>query len=231
MILRYETRDGKGNDIVKDIETKEIPPEPAHFVCPGCGQIQTEGVRVKKLVSSNFTDWSLVGEYVCPDCAPLFSLYFYSYVKSADGIQLLNVRQIRDALCTPQKPPFIFIISTSQKKHLWYRATTNYNADRFAVQLEMETIYTTCERMKTLFNFVESMLTFQCTKERMSKGQISEMAYKQFGAKAWEYLNNELSNSREIQIPLFCGQKKESEDNAKCCMDSILTAMTEQKRL
>lgn len=231
MILRYETRDGKGNDIVKYIEPKEFSPEPAHFICPGCGLECTEGIQAKKLVSNSFTDWNLIGEYICEDCAPLFSLLYYSYVKSANGIQLLNVRQIRDALCTPQKPPFIFIISTSQKKHLWYRATTNYSADRFAVQLEMETIYTTCERMKTLFNFVESMLTFKCTKERMSKGQISEMAYKQFGVKAWEYLNNELNNSREIQIPLFCGQKKESEEEAKCCMDSILTTRIEQKPL
>lgn len=129
MILTYDTRDGEGNDIRKEVTTKEVPAEPAEYICPCCGLPQTNGIPMKKLVSSNFTDWNVTGDYICPDCLPLVSLYPYSYVKDPDGIRLLNVRQLKAELTRKQKPPFLFVISTSQKKHLWFRSKWNYTPD------------------------------------------------------------------------------------------------------
>lgn len=34
MKLRYETRDGKGNDIIKEIPIKEFPVIEKEFICP-----------------------------------------------------------------------------------------------------------------------------------------------------------------------------------------------------
>lgn len=93
MIIRYNTRDGNGADIVKDVEIKEFPPETASFACPVCGKVCSSGIRVKKIVSANFTDWNYLGEYICEDCAKLFSLYFYSYEVSPRGIELFNARE------------------------------------------------------------------------------------------------------------------------------------------
>lgn len=223
-IVPYFTRDGKGNDFVKDVKIKQFPVDEMEFDCQICKRHTSSGVRTKDIVSSNFTDWAYVGEYVCPDCADLFSLYFYNYVVDSDGIHLYNVRELRDQLIMPQKPPFMFVITTSQKKHLFYRSTWNHTSDRFAVNLETETIYTTPERMRRLFDFVECMQALGCSKERLKQGQISEKAFLGSGIDALRFLNHELK-SREIQIPLYCGQKREiTEEEATCCINSILTA-------
>lgn len=222
MKLIYETRDGSGKDIIREIETKELPPvETPKYICPGCREEKTKGIPMKKLVSSNFTDWQLVGEYICPECQHMVSIFPYSYIRSPVGTRLLNVRQLRDELTRPQQPPFLFIISTSQKKHLWYRATWNHNPERFAVQLEMETIFTTPERMRMLFDFIESLQTLGCTKDALARGEICLDAFQQVGSAALKLLQHELQTSREIQIPLFCGQKRESKEDAICCITSI----------
>lgn len=72
-IIPYFTRDGKGNDFVKEVKIKQFPNTEMDLDCPICKRHVSAGVRTKDIVSSNFTDWAYVGEYVCPDCADLFS--------------------------------------------------------------------------------------------------------------------------------------------------------------
>lgn len=221
----YRTRDGQGNDIIKDVKIKQFPAHEVEFDCPICKRHVTSGVRTKDIVSSNFTDWAYVGDYVCHDCADLFSLYFYNYIVDPDGIRLLNVRELRDQLTTPQKPPFLFVITTSQKKHLFYKSLWNYDNKRFAVNLETETIYTTPKRMKQLFDFVECLQTLGCSKEKLKRCEMFFPAAQKFGVAGFNFLQRELENSREIQIPLYCGQKRDiTEEEAICCINSILKA-------
>lgn len=228
MELRYETRDGKGTEIVKMVQVKEYPVEAVEYTCPICRKLKQEGIQIKKIVSSNFTDWAYVGEHVCTECSKLFSLYFYSYIVDPDGIRLLNVRQLRDELCKRQTPPFRFIITTSQKKHLFYRSVINNNSDRFAVNLETETIYTTNERMRYLFDFVETLISLGASKAAMSDGEISFAVLSKVGIKALLTLQQELKASREILIPLYCGQKREkTEDELICDMTFLLTTRSE----
>lgn len=224
MELHYETRDDKGNDIVKIVPIKEYPVQADDFLCPICRQIRHEGSQIKKIVSGKFTDWAYVGDMICTDCAKLFSLYFYSYIVDPSGIRLLNVRQLRDELCTEQKTPFRFIITTTQKKHLFYRSVLNESEKRFAVNLETETIYTTCQRMQWLFDFVELLQTLGASKKAMQDGEIPFQVLQKVGFKALDVLQGEISKSREIQIPLFCGQKRSiTEEEAKCSLISLLT--------
>ena len=78
--LLYRTRDGNGNDIVKEIKIKEFPIVKKDFKCPICHKEQNQGNEMKKIVSSNFTDWGYIdGDMICTECSRLFSLYFYSY--------------------------------------------------------------------------------------------------------------------------------------------------------
>ena len=152
-------------------------------------------------------------------CSWLFSIYPYSYVATNENIKLLNVRQIRDELLREHPLPFKFIISMTQKKHLFYRAITNYSNDKFAVQLETETIYTCRSRMEELFNFVESLITLGASKKALLNGEIPFNVIEKtgFACGLISKLQDELQTSREIQIPLFCGQKLEiSEEEAIC---------------
>ncbi len=222
--IPYRTRDGYGNDIVKNVKIKTFKPDCVDFVCPICKKVRQSRVKVKDIVSGNFTDWALVGDYVCQECSELFSLYFYNYIVDPDGIRLLNVRELRDQLIRRQNPPFQFVITTSQKKHLFYRSVWNYSEDRFAVNLETETIYTTPQRMKTLFDFVECLQTLGCSKDRLKSGEIPFSVLRKVGKQALDFLRHELEQSREIQIPLYCGQKREiTEEEAICYINSTLT--------
>lgn len=222
--LKYNTRDSSGTDIIKMIKIKQFPIVKKEIVCPICKKSAVECNEIKKIVSSDFTDWSNVGDYICTDCAELFSLYFYNYIVDPDGIRLLNVRELREELCKEQKTPFIFVITTTQKKHLFYLSKTNYNSRYFAVNLETETIYTTCERMKTLFDFVECLMGLGASKLSISEGEIPFQVLKKTGFKVLEYLQKELKESHEIRIPLYCGQKRDlSEVELICTINSVLT--------
>lgn len=224
-VIPYRTRDSNGNDIIREVKIKKYPVHDASFVCPCCHKPNNAGVKVKDIVSANFTDWAFLGELVCERCAGLFSLYFYNYIIDPDGIRLYNVRELRDQLTADQKPPFLFVITTSQKKHLFYRAKWNYGGEKFAVNLEAETIYTTKERMAHLFGFVEALQTLGCGKERLKKGEIPFEVLRKTGWGALLKLRREMEASREIQIPLYCGQKNEmTEEEAICCINSTLKA-------
>lgn len=221
--INYNTRDAKGNDFVKKVKIKEYPIVKTDFICPICKKQHDKGSNIKKIVSSKFTDWVYVDDYICEKCSRLFSLYFYSYIVNDEEIKIINIREIKKELLTRQKTPFKFCITTTGKKHLFYRSVTNKGSDNFAVNLETETIYTTCERMKELFEFVENLQTLGVSKEEMSKGNINFNVLKKVGIRALDKLRSELRKSREIQIPLYCGQKLEiTEDEALCNMDLIL---------
>lgn len=231
MELDYYTRDGKGNDIVKKVKIKEFPLEQVEFDCKICRRHYQEGSRVKKCVSSNFTDWAYFGEYICPECSRMLSLYFYNYSVENGEIHMFNVREIYDNIMREHAVPFKFIITKSQKKHLFYRAAENLQDDAFAIQLETETIFTNRKRMKTLFDFVECMQTLGVSKGMMLEGRLPyNIMTEPFGVDAYRFLTNELAKSMEIQIPLYCGQKRNiTEDDAKCCI--TLTLKTDSSQM
>lgn len=231
MNLLYKTRDEKENDIEKSVDIKEYPLEDVEFDCPICRKHCSKGTKIKKIVSTHFTDWTYVGDYICEECSRMFSLRFYSYIVNDDGIKLLNMRQFKEELINNQKLPFRFVITISKKKQLFYKAVLNNSNERFAVNLETETIYTTHERMKLLFGFVENLLTLGAGKAAMQSGEIPFNVLQKTGYKPLEFLSKELKQ-REIQIPLYCGQKLEiTEEEALCNLDLILTAKNTEKPL
>lgn len=235
-LLKYETRDGKGNDIIKYIPIKEFKIIECDCNCDICSKQITNGVKIKDAVSGHFTDWSYFENgLICETCSQLFSIYPYSYIVSVGEIELINVRQIRDKIINSDtiKPPFMFCISTSQKKHLFYRARFNYNSGTpFAVNLETETIMTTVERQRILFNFVENLQTLGCTKEMLKRCILSKKIPLDIYTLVFCVLKKELQTSREIQIPLFCGQKRDTnEEETICNLISTLKTFAEQKQL
>lgn len=224
MQLEYNTRDGKGNDILKLVQIKEFPVHRIDFECKICGRICTEGSVKKDVVSGNFTDHDYVGDWICTDCTRLFSLYFYSYIVEDGKISIFNVREARNVILRGHITPFKLIITKTGKKHLFYRCHENLSDDSFAIQLENETIFTTHERMRELFDFVECLMTLGASKTAMSDGAIPyNILCRSFGPDSIIRLRHEIKTSREIQIPLFLGQKREiAEEEAKCCIISIL---------
>lgn len=224
MEIEYNTKDGKGNDILKMVKIKEFPLYNHDFTCHICGRECTNGHRKNDVVSSKFTDHVFVGDWICKDCSRLFSLYFYSYIVEDGKISIFNVREARDVILREHITPFKLIITKTGKKHLFYKCPENLNDERFAIQLENETVFTTHERMRELFDFVECLMTLGAPKMAMAEGSIPySIICQPLGPDAILRLRKEIKTSREIQIPLFLGQKRDiTEEEAKCCIISIL---------
>lgn len=212
--LLYNTRDAKGSDFTKEVKIKEYSIEKISFRCEICGKQQETGIPIKKIVSTNFTDWQYVGDYVCEECAGMFSLYPYSHIVDPDGIRLLNIREMAEEIQIPQKPPSKIVIAVSQKKHLFYKAALNYESDNFVVNLEEEQIICNLDELRELFLFVGSFQVLGESKKDLKIGKIKLSTYEKIGYKVYSYLQNRLIQ-RQIQIPLHLSQKLDiSEDEA-----------------
>lgn len=222
--LIYNTRDAKGKDIVKTVDLKAYQTAPMDFICPLCDKSCNGGVEIKKIVSSNFTDWQYLDDYVCQDCADLFSLYFYSYIINNGKIRLLNVREMAEEIQNPQDPPFKIVVSVSQKKHLFYKAVTNNNSQNFMANLEEEQIHCNLSSLREQFLFVGSLQALGESKARLKAGEIRHDIFQKVGYRAYIYLQKALK-TRQIQIPLHLSQKPEiTEEESICNLGSILRA-------
>ena len=96
---------------------------------------------VKKFVSGNWTDWALLqdGYGVCEACATVLKDARFrtkSYAANPREIRFMSRGEVWHHLHDPPEPPFIFVVTTSHKKHLWYRAIVNYSRDEFGVVFE-----------------------------------------------------------------------------------------------
>lgn len=202
----YNTRDAKGNDIIKEVVIKKYATEACvDFKCM-CGNNFALGVPIKKIVSSNFTDWGYVSDIVCQDCADMFSFYRFSFIRYKEDIKLLNIREMAEEIQRPQQTPFKIVVSKSQKKHLFYKAMFNHDSNNFVVNLEEEQISCNLLKLQELFLFVGSLQVLGQSKEQLKSGEIRYDILLKIGSKALSYLQKELK-TRQIQIPLYLSQK------------------------
>jgi|GEM_PF-3100333 len=230
MTLYYNTRDANGNDITKEVQISE--PETMALdeqQCCFCGLPITQGVDIKKLVSGSFTDWrDLYSGYSCRFCAVQTKLFKYSFIINGEKIRLFNIREMAKEILEPQEPPFKIVVSTSQKKHLFYKALTNHNPEIFTVNLEEEQIKTSLYELRELFAMVSALQALGNTKSNIKESELNTETHMQFGEPIIKWLEHIFKN-RPIQIPLFLSQKNENikKEDAICCINSILTTFTE----
>lgn len=64
------------------------------------------------------------------------SLRVYSFIATCNEFKILKTDDFLPILENPPAPPFVFIISFSNKKHIAYKARTNYASDPFYVSTD-----------------------------------------------------------------------------------------------
>lgn len=216
--LIYNTRDGKGVDIIVEINPKERKPAEIVGKCSFCNKgINGEGYNLKKVVSANFTDYNLLSsdKYVCKECEFCTNLYKYTYASSPDGFKLLNVREACKEIQKPQKPPFIFVVSTSGKKHLFYKAVVNYNPNLFTANLEDEKIQVNLELLQEQFKVIQNLQALGESKMAIAENKLRHVTLTTFKQPLLVWLERQ-QKTKQFKIVLHLAQKLDvDEETAK----------------
>ncbi len=107
--------------------------------CVLCQRPMTDGLRLKNVLSGNFTGWSRLyaGEGMCPACAYLFSDQTFrkrSWVASlTGGFRELGPDEVRSVLLDPPEPPWFAYARRQGHRQTWLTCLhrVNYSKQRY----------------------------------------------------------------------------------------------------
>lgn len=221
----YATVDANGNDIVKEVEFKTFKKIIKKFDCFFCGKHFDEGIFIKDAISDRFTDFAFVSsansQYCCEGCSLALSLIRYNYIIDSK-IKLIRQKKYAEAILNQDETPFLACISTSFKKHLFYKATINYETENFFINLENETILCNKNILKNDLDYISNLLALGCSIKSLQNCYISTEILKIFSDKIYNYLK-EAINRRSFQIALYLAQRNENieKEEAIECLKTI----------
>lgn len=175
----------------------------------------------------------------------MFSLYPYSYVYSKGAvIRLLNIRQLKDALTDwrtlSRGEGFIFAITQSRKKHLFYKAMFNdplsSEDDIYSVNMEGINYTTTPYMQKQMFGLVECLQALGMSKSKIADWDIPFSVAQPLircGILDKIILAIKVATlSQEIYIPIYAAQKPEgmSVSETLCTLENSANRILRRQR-
>lgn len=236
--LPYATADAKGNKIVKDVNFADPEKHPNYEPeyegeCNLCGMPFIGGIPVKKLLGSSYMDWAIhknpEGTHLCTACSFCLSmnpegrvaLFRYAIVADGKELMLCSRSQMRDYLLNPPEPPFLFIIPTSQKKHLFSKSVISHSRDNYFCNLEEQTVIVNRQKFTELVQKIEALRGVGIVKTDIEAGRIGGMFVKNYDIRSQERaleIIEECRKSEMFGLALFVAQKEE-EEKSKCFLD------------
>lgn len=180
----------------KTVEVNELEEADNCFLC-GC-EI-TKGIPVKKVISSNFTNFefckNINGKYCCKDCAATIKnadLRKNSFVADKDNLYLLKKNDIENYLFDLDKyvkDEFVVGITVSFKKHNSFRCRVNQDTSKYYIRQEDKEFLFDAKEMKYLYDKLNDAY-LQFLKDEILSGNYSTIAIEQFGLEKFiEYEN------------------------------------------
>ena len=236
----YHTKNTKGEVITKEVHFADPMQNKFYQLtaegrCNLCGEpLKNGGIPVKKMLGSTYMDWAIHKEpeekYLCTACAfclgmnpeGRIALFRYPIVAEKD-LHLCNRAEMRDYILHPPDPPFVMILPTSQKKHLFAKAKISYSRDQFFCNLE-ERIIPVSGKIEKLVKTIEALRGLGINKNMILEKVIPTPFFRQFGVETVEKVLNTMEQmGRDEMFPLAMEvAQKMSEEEAKCYMDLIL---------
>ena len=237
----YHTKNGKGEEVTKEVyfadqlKNKFYQPT-AEGRCNLCGEsLKDGGIPVKKLLGASYMDWAIhkapEEKYLCTACAfclgmnpeGRIALFRYPIVAAGEDLHLCNRAEMREFLLHPPDPPFVMILPTSQKKHLFAKAKISYSRERFFCNLEERTIKVSGE-IQRLVKTIEALRGLGINKNMILEKVIPTPFFRQFSVETVEKVLTTMEQmGRDEMFPLAMEvAQKMSEEEAKCYMDLIL---------
>ena len=193
----------------------KLPIENVRGSCMMCGKEITEGVKYKKVVSSNFTDYdvfiNIAGTHICKECATCVKtreLRTNNIIADKDNLYLLKKNDLEEYLFNLDKyvqGDFVVGITRSFKKHNSYRCTVNSNTDVFIIREEdKEYVFNRLE-MKPLYTIIWWMYLY-FTKDEIQTGQYPIYKIQEYGAEKFmehEKIIKQYRNTHQFDLLLY----------------------------
>lgn len=133
-----------------ELIARHIKPEKGKEIgiCKVCGQKTESGFKSKLYIKdARFTNFDLLkavdSDIICQNCASCLSepkLRRSSFIADTDKIIYLQKNDIENYVFnlseTGIKTPFVFCVTESFKKHMSFKATINYDTNKYTVTHE-----------------------------------------------------------------------------------------------
>lgn len=174
---------------------------------------------VNEWVSGNFTAWSRLydGEGVCRACAyalkePAYRKY--SYLATPDELIILqHTNTVPVLMSLPDDKPYIFILTTSYKKHLWPLAAVNYGNAVACLQFDEMHIYWNAEVCNEYVKKVEKLRMAGLTREEIAAVSVSAARMAKMNEELWQVVR-ELEPMKGTPLMKFLAHVARKEEKA-----------------
>ena len=234
--IAYEIIGTKGNLNHKDIDFADPRLNKYYDAeydgqCNLCGEHIKGGIPVNKMFSSNYMDWpihkSQMATHVCEACAfcigmnPAGRVALFRYPIVAEKVlHLCNRKQLKDFILEPPEPPFVMILPTSQKKHLFSKSKVSYSRDKYFCNLEEMPVPINGDIVR-IVKTIEALRGIGFRKSDIESLKIPWTVMKSIGMKESERMivtMSDIKNSEMFALALEVSQKM-NEEEARCCLD------------
>ena len=158
--------------------------------CLICGKEIQEGVKIKKALSSNFTNWDLcksrMSKYICKECTASLKntdLRRNNIISDKSNCYLLKKNDLENYLFNLDKyvkGEFIVCITTTFKKHNVFRARVNNNTKSYYIRQEDKEFKFNVDEMKNVYDKLNTAY-LQFSKDEIKTGNYNMLAIQQFG--------------------------------------------------
>lgn len=229
----YETTDMKGN--VKKKELNFADPEKNTFYdhsykgeCNLCGEHTNGGTPIKKIFSSNYMDWAIhkncEGTHICNACSfcigmnPNGRIALFRYpIVAEKTLHVCSKRQLRDFILNPPEPPFVMILPTSQKKHLFAKARVSFSKENFFCNVEEITI-SVDKSITDVIMAIEALRGVGIKRSEIESGKLSRGILKIASVSESEQILEKIEkvkNNKMFMLAIEVAQKMDEEE-ARC---------------
>lgn len=178
-----------------NIELSDLELENVETKCMMCGKYIEEGIKYKKVVSGNFTDYdvfaNIQGTHICKECAvcvKLRELRANNIIADENSLYLLKKNDLEEYLFNIDKyvsGDFVIGITRSFKKHNSYRCKVNNNTNVFIIREEDKEYVFDRANMKVLYDIIWDMYLY-FTKDEIQTGQYQISKIQEYGLKRFK---------------------------------------------
>lgn len=174
--------------------------------CLMCGKEIKAGIKVKKVLSGNFTNLSeckdLKSEYVCKECTFCLKnadLRKNNIICDKEHMYLLKKNELENYLFNLEKylteKEFLVAVTTSFKKHNTFRCKVNSDYKKFYIREEDKEYLFDVKKMKYLYKLLNKAYLY-FSKEEIKSGQYNLISLEQFGIEKFNKYETEFKKYR-----------------------------------